>query len=82
MLFRSVMDSELSGAQIQIERLRKWVFGEYTIKTGQGDAEVKVAVDASVGLEQWKLEETLQQIIERADATMYKEKQAAKKRRQ
>lgn len=78
--FIIVMDSELSGAQIQIERLRKWVFGEYTIKTGQGDTEVKVPVDASVGLEQWQSGETLQQIIERADATMYKEKQAAKKR--
>jgi diguanylate cyclase (GGDEF)-like protein len=80
--FIIVMDSELAGAQIQIERLRKWVFGEYTIKTGQGDTEVKVPVDASVGLEQWKPGETLQQIIERADATMYKEKQGAKKRRQ
>ena len=80
--FIIVMDGEISGAQIQIERLRKWVFGEYTIKTGTGSDEVKVSVDASVGLAQWATGESLQQIIERADAAMYKQKQGAKKRKQ
>jgi diguanylate cyclase (GGDEF)-like protein len=80
--FIIIMDCDSSGAQSQIERLRKWVFGEYTIKTGAGPDEVKVSVDASVGLAQWKSGETLQQIIERADAAMYKEKQEAKKRKQ
>jgi PleD family two-component response regulator len=38
-------------------------------------------VEASVGLAQWAPDETLQQVIEHADAAMYKEKQAAKKRK-
>jgi diguanylate cyclase len=79
--FIIVLDGELAGAEIQIERLRKWVFGEYTIKTGPGPDQVKINVDASVGLAQWAPGETLQQVIEHADAAMYKEKQAAKKRK-
>jgi diguanylate cyclase (GGDEF)-like protein len=79
--FIVVLDSDQVGAQIQIERLRKWVFGEYTIKTGPDDKEVKINVEASVGLAQWAVGETLQQVIEHADAAMYKEKQAAKKRK-
>ena len=80
--FIIIMDADSAGAQAQVDRLRKWVFGEYTIKTGAGPDEVKVSVDASVGLAQWKAGETMQQIIERADAIMYKEKQEAKKQRQ
>lgn len=80
--FIIIMDADSNGAQSQLDRLRKWVFGEYTIKTGAGPDEIKVSVDASVGLAQWQAGETMQQIIERADAVMYKEKQEAKKRRQ
>lgn len=80
--FIIVLDNDLSGAKVQIERLQKWVFGEYTLQPGPGSAEIKVRVDASVGLAQWAADETMQQVIERADAAMYKEKQLARKRRQ
>jgi diguanylate cyclase (GGDEF)-like protein len=78
--FIIVIDDDSATAESQIERLRKWVFGEYSIQPGPGTAEVKIHVDASVGLAQWKPAEKLEQVIERADAAMYKEKQAAKKK--
>ncbi|MBZ5656908.1 MAG: GGDEF domain-containing protein [Acidobacteriia bacterium] len=79
--FILVMDCDLAGAKIQIERLRKWVFGEYTIRPGKGTGEVKVDVDASVGLTQWQPGETIQEIIERADADMYRQKELARKQK-
>jgi PleD family two-component response regulator len=65
-------------ADSQLERLRKWVLGEYTIQVGAGKSDVKVNVNASLGIAQWRPGETLQQVIERADASMYKEKKRAK----
>ena len=76
--FMIVMDSDLAGATAQIERVNKWVFGEYTIRPGKGKGEVKVHVDAAIGLTQWKLGETLKDVVEHADAAMYKQKQKAR----
>jgi diguanylate cyclase (GGDEF)-like protein len=73
--FLIVMDGDESGAAAQIERLEKWVFGEYTIRPGKGSGEVKVQVGAAVGLAQWQPGETLKAVVERADAEMYKQKQ-------
>jgi len=72
--FIIVMDGETAGAQVQIERIKKWVFGDYTIRPGKGTGEVKVTVDAATGLAEWKPGETLKAVVERADAEMYKEK--------
>jgi diguanylate cyclase (GGDEF)-like protein len=79
--FILVMDCDLAGAQAQIDRLRKWVFGEYTIRLGKGTGEVKINVDASVGVTQWQAGETIQEVIERADADMYKQKELARKQK-
>jgi diguanylate cyclase (GGDEF)-like protein len=78
--FILVLDGASSAVEPQIERLRKWVFGEYSVKPGPDAKEVKISVDASIGLAQWNPGETLDQVIERADAVMYKEKQAGKKK--
>lgn len=72
--FLVVIDGETSGARAQIERLQQWVFGDYTIRLGKGSGEVKVHVDAAVGLVQWQPGETITRVIERADAEMYREK--------
>lgn len=80
--FIIVYDSDFRSSTVQLERLQKWVFGEYTIQPGPDSAGVKVKVDASIGLAEWAPGETLQQVIEHADAAMYKEKQLAKKRKQ
>ena len=73
------LQGDLTGARSRIEQLQRWVFGEYTI---QGDANakaVKTRVDASVGAAQWQPGDTMQSVIHRADAAMYKEKELARK---
>lgn len=77
--FIVVMDGDAAGAQAQIERIQKWVFGEYTIRPGKGTGEVKVSVNASVGLGEWQKGETAKAMIERADAAMYAQKALMKK---
>lgn len=76
--FMLVMDCDLAGATAQIERLQKWVFGEYTIRPGKGTGEVKVQVDAAIGLTQWQAGETLKEVVEHADAAMYQQKEKAR----
>ncbi len=77
--FILILDCDLVGARSQIERLQKWVFGEYTIKPGADAEKVKIQVDASIGAAEWQPGETAHQVIERADAAMYKEKKLARK---
>jgi diguanylate cyclase (GGDEF)-like protein len=73
--FILVLDCELSGAAPQLERIQKWVFGDYTIPLGdKGD--VKIHVEAAIGIVQWNDGETVQQVIERADKAMYKNKRS------
>ena len=72
-----LLDCDLPGARAQIERMHKWVFGEYTIQAGTA----KIAyVDASVGVVQWQPGETSHEVIERADSSMYKDKELSEKR--
>jgi len=76
--FMVVMDCDMTGAKAQLERIHKWVFGDYTIRPGKGHAEVKVHVDAAIGLTQWQPGQTLKEVVEHADAAMYQEKQLAR----
>lgn len=77
--FIVVIESDLEGAKTQVDRLRKWVFGEYTIRPGKGNGEVKVTVDAAVGIAPWSDGQILKDLIERADSEMYRQKQLARK---
>jgi diguanylate cyclase (GGDEF)-like protein len=77
--FIVVLDCDLAGAQARVERVRKWAFGEYTLQLGAGKQAVKIKLDASIGLAEWQPKETIQQVIERADAAMYSDKKLAKK---
>lgn len=76
--FIIVMDCDLAGATAQLERLQKWVFGDYTIRPGKGTGEVKVHVDAAIGLTEWQTGQTLKEVVEHADAAMYQKKQKAR----
>jgi len=76
--FMLVMDCDLAGATAQIERLQKWVFGEYTLRPGKGTGEVKVHIDAAIGLTQWQPGETLKEVVGHADAAMYQQKENAR----
>jgi diguanylate cyclase len=77
--FIIVMDCDTAGAEAQTERMQKWVFGEYTIRPGKGTGEVKIHVDAAVGLAAWRSGETAGSLIDRADAAMYAQKALMKK---
>jgi diguanylate cyclase (GGDEF)-like protein len=76
--FIMVLDCDLNLAKSQCERVEKWVLGEYTIPAAKGSKEAKFKVHASMGLAQWQAGETLQQLITRADSTMYREKEQAR----
>ncbi|HTR66746.1 MAG TPA: GGDEF domain-containing protein [Terriglobales bacterium] len=78
--FIVVLDCDLATANGLIDRVRKWVFGDYTLKPGAAKGDVKVFVDASVGTAQWHPGETMQEVIEHADSAMYREKQTTKKK--
>lgn len=67
--FLVLLDSDLAGAAVMIDRIRKWVFGDYTL-SGQP----KVRVDAAIGLAERMPGETIPQLIERVDRAMYVEK--------
>ncbi|HSS99581.1 MAG TPA: GGDEF domain-containing protein, partial [Terriglobales bacterium] len=75
--FVVILDCDLRAAKSQLERVQKWVFGEYPIQSGKG--EVKINVTAAIGLTQWQTGETLQHLIESADAAMYNDKKLTKK---
>ncbi len=75
--FVVVLDCDLASAKAQMERMRQWVFGEYSIQPGAGGKAARVRVDAAIGVVEWRPDETLQEVIERADTAMYKEKKLA-----
>jgi diguanylate cyclase (GGDEF)-like protein len=77
--FVLILDCELAGARSQIERVQKWVFGEYTVKLDAAKDPVKIRVDASIGVAQSQPGETALQVIEHADTAMYKEKKLSRK---
>ncbi len=75
--FIVILDSDIVTAQSQVERLQKWVLGEYTVKIAPGSKEVKVKVDASIGLAQWQAGQTRPELIASADSAMYRQKALA-----
>ena len=64
---------------MQVARLRKWICGNYTVKGKSGD--LKLRVDASIGLAACQGAEGMNELIARADATMYEQKSASSKQR-
>ncbi|HWE86704.1 MAG TPA: GGDEF domain-containing protein [Terracidiphilus sp.] len=74
--FLVVIDCALSDAEAQIGRVRKWVCGDYTVKGASGP--LKIGVSASIGLAEFMPPETLEQLLNRADAAMYQQKSAAR----
>jgi diguanylate cyclase len=72
--FIIVLDCDLAGANLQLDRTKKWMFGEYKIQSAGGAAEIKVRATASIGLAQWQPGESLSDVIEQADNSMSTEK--------
>lgn len=73
--FLLVLHCHLKEAQERIERVRKWVCGQYAVKGTAG--ELKLQADAAIGLVEFAPPETLRALLQRADAAMYKDKSAS-----
>jgi diguanylate cyclase (GGDEF)-like protein len=72
--FAILLDCDSREAGERMERVRKWVFGDYPVKTG--GAPRKVPVTAAVGVAVGRPGVTPEQLFEEADAAMYKDKAA------
>jgi diguanylate cyclase (GGDEF)-like protein len=72
--FIVILNCELAHTRLQVDRIRQWTFGDYAIQTGNGRAELKVSVSASIGVAEWIPEMSRQHVIELADAAMYQDK--------
>lgn len=70
--FVIVTNGDLNDARNCIERVRKWAFGAYKVKTPTGSFQVQVS--AAVGMAVWDLQEDIPHLISRADESMYREK--------
>lgn len=68
-----------SEAQAQMDRLRKWVCGNYTLQPNSSP--IKLRVDASLGLAERLPGETINDLVKRADAEMYRDKIASRANR-
>lgn len=72
--FIVVLDAGRQVAETHIQRICRWVFGDYTIRVG--DANRKVAVSAAMGSAEWQPADTLRTLVDRADQAMYQDKRS------
>jgi diguanylate cyclase (GGDEF)-like protein len=77
--FVVILSCDLAAAGPQVDRMRKWVLGKYTIDVGAGKT-VAVEVGASVGVAEWAHGKTGPQVIELADKAMYIDKNLSRKK--
>lgn len=70
--FIILQDCTKDEAIAHSERLTRWVCGDYTIQGNSGP--VKLRVDASIGLAECLANETINDVLARADAAMYQHK--------
>jgi diguanylate cyclase (GGDEF)-like protein len=74
--FTLLLNCAIAEAKAQIDRLREWVCGNYTV---QGNSSpIKLRVGASIGLAEWLAGESMKELVDRADAEMYQEKAASR----
>jgi diguanylate cyclase (GGDEF)-like protein len=77
--FIVLIDSGMTNAMTQTNRLMKWVCGSYTV---QGNSRsIKLKVDASLGLAERVPGESFKELLDRADAEMYLHKAASRAQR-
>lgn len=78
--FVVVMMCGLSEAMSYVGHIQQWVVGKYFLKLENGD-EVRVFIDAAVGVAEWQRGMSASKVVEAADEKMYLSKQAAQKKR-
>ena len=70
--FVVVLDCNRAEAEQRVDRIRRWVFGEYALDPcGKGK---KVAVSGAVGVAVWSLGMTAEELFAQADRSMFEEK--------
>jgi diguanylate cyclase (GGDEF)-like protein len=74
--FLVLLDCDLEQAEAQISRVSKWVFGNYVVEGTAGS--VKLVLTASVGIAEFTPPETIKELLDRADAAMYRQKVTAR----
>ena len=72
----SLLECRLPEATAQLERLQKWICGDYLVESKSGS--LKVQVNASIGLAEYLPNEAMKDTLARADAEMYRRKASAK----
>ena len=75
--FVILLDCDMTTAIGLMERVQKWVFGEYSIAISGAEKKARLWISAAVGLAEWKPGESVTQAIGRADRAMYAEKTRA-----
>ena len=63
--FVVVLDADLTEATTVLDRVRKWVFGSYTIPGEENGKKIRLIVRAATGLAEWLPGEQMQQLIQR-----------------
>ena len=76
--FIILLDCGRAEASAQIDRLRNWICGNYTVPGRTGPC--KLRVNASIGLADHREDETIKEVLARADAAMYRDKAASRAR--
>jgi diguanylate cyclase (GGDEF)-like protein len=74
--FMVVVDGGESFAGTCMERIRTWAFGDYTLASPRGP--LKIPMSASSGVATRRPGDTMENLVERADAAMYRDKQAGR----
>lgn len=74
--FMAVFDCSLAEAESRRDRVRKWVCGNYDLPSAAGA--IRLAVDASIGLAEHHPGEPMKDLLARADAAMYEQKNHAR----
>ena len=77
--FIILLDCGSSEASAQIDRLRNWICGSYTLQGRSGPC--KLRVDASIGFADHRSGESIKGVLARADAAMYRDKAESRARR-
>jgi diguanylate cyclase len=77
--FVLIVDSDFEETETRMDRIREWVFGEYTVSNGKDI--VQVTLNASIGIAAWDGKESAIELLARADQRMYAEKRTRSIRR-
>jgi diguanylate cyclase (GGDEF)-like protein len=75
--FIIVFDCDEADADVQKDRVLNWVSGNYTVQGKSGP--VKIVLDASIGLAEYRPGESIKKLLARADAAMYQHKADSRK---